>query len=101
MVERANATIALSQIAELAGKSPSAVGNWRRRFDDFPQPVETTAGGRDLFPLLQVEDWLRAHKKLDPDRVKERLLFEAMNLIRGGVAADEGLEIVAAAIALE
>jgi type I restriction-modification system DNA methylase subunit len=100
MAGRPDATITPSQIAELAGVSPSAVSNWRRRFDDFPHPVETAAGGRDLFPLTQIEDWLRSHKRLDPDRANERLLFEAMNLIRGRSAADEGLEILATAISL-
>jgi phage terminase Nu1 subunit (DNA packaging protein) len=99
-METANATITLSQIAELAGVRPSAVSNWRKRFDDFPQAVETGAGGRDLFTLDQVEDWLGRHGRVDPDRVNERLLFQATNLLRGKMAADEGIHVFASAIAL-
>ena len=95
-----SATVTLSQIAELAGVGPSAVSNWRKRFDDFPQPVETAAGGSDLFPLTQVEDWLGRHGRVDPDRVSERLLFQATNLLRGRMAADDGVHAFTSAIAL-
>jgi hypothetical protein len=95
-----SATITLSQIAELAGVGPSAVSNWRKRFDDFPQPVETAAGGSDLFPLTKVEDWLGRLGRVDPDRVNERLFFQATNLLRGRIAADEGIHAFASAIAL-
>jgi type I restriction-modification system DNA methylase subunit len=100
MAALSNATVTLSQIAELAGYRPSAVSNWRKRFGDFPQPVETGPGGRDLFALDQVEEWLRAHGRFDPDRTSERLLFEAMTLARGSILADEGIEALATAIAL-
>jgi hypothetical protein len=101
MREQDNPTLSLSQIAELASVRPSAVSNWRKRFDDFPQPVETTPGGRDLFPLESVERWLRRHNKpFDSSSTNERLLLEAINLLRAHAASDEGIQILAAAIAL-
>ena len=75
MAKRSDATVTLSQIAELAGYGASAVSNWRKRFDDFPRPVETAGGGRDLYLLAEVEEWLRAHDRLDPKRANERLLM--------------------------
>ena len=94
------ATVTLSQIAELAGVRPSAVSNWRKRFDDFPQPIETAAGGSDLYPLLRVEGWLERHGKVVPDRINERLLFQATTLLRGRMATDDGIHAFASAIAL-
>ena len=31
--------IGLYEIAALAGRTPSAVSNWRKRFADFPTPI--------------------------------------------------------------
>ena len=95
-----DATITLSQIAELAGVRPSAVSNWRKRFDDFPRPIESAARGSDLFRLSEVEDWLRKHGRFDPERTAERLLFAAADLLRDRAAADEAMALFAAAIAL-
>lgn len=100
MSARQDTTITLSQIAELAGVRPSAVSNWRTRFDDFPRPSEASAGGRDLFSLADVEEWLRCHDRLDPARTNERLLFGAMDLLRGQASGDEGIVLFASAIAL-
>jgi type I restriction-modification system DNA methylase subunit len=100
MARAAGATVTLSQIAELAGVRPSAVSNWRKRFDDFPRPVATAPGGRDVFALHAVEDWLTRHDRSDPDRTRERLLFEVANLLRGEMAADEAVQVFASAIAL-
>jgi N-6 DNA Methylase len=100
VLDRSRATVTLSQIAELAGVGASAVSNWRKRFDDFPLPTETAAGGRDLYSLADVEAWLRVHSRLDPERVNERLLFEAADLVRGQAPADEVVTILATAIAL-
>jgi hypothetical protein len=97
---RENATVTLSQIAELTGYGPSAVSNWRKRHEDFPRPVETAAGGRDLFPLPEVERWLRQHNRFKPDRRNELLMFEAANLLRASTTTDEGMHALAAAIAL-
>ncbi|GAA3836412.1 N-6 DNA methylase [Sphaerisporangium flaviroseum] len=49
-------------IARLADVGRAAVSNWRRRYDDFPQPVGGTAAS-PLFSLPEVEDWLRRNGK--------------------------------------
>lgn len=52
--------ISLSDIADLAGASRSAVSNWRRRHTDFPKEV----GGspvKPLFRMSDIQDWLVAH----------------------------------------
>lgn len=49
-------------IARLADVGRAAVSNWRRRHDDFPQPVGGTANS-PLFSLAEVEEWLRRNGK--------------------------------------
>jgi chromosome partitioning protein len=51
----------LAEIAKLAGVSPAAVSNWRKRFRDFPEPVERLSAG-PIFDSRQVRRWLREHK---------------------------------------
>lgn len=47
-----------SEIAHLAEVSRAAVSNWRRRYPDFPKPAGGTTAS-PLFPLAQIEQWLR------------------------------------------
>lgn len=75
--------ITLGQIADLAGVGPSAVSNWRKRFEDFPPPTTSAPGGRDLFSLPAVETWLARHDRLAKERESERLLFKATDILRG------------------
>ncbi|WP_188190554.1 HsdM family class I SAM-dependent methyltransferase [Nonomuraea sp. SYSU D8015] len=69
-------TVNAGDIARLAGVGRAAVSNWRRRHDDFPQPVGGTAN-QPLFSLRQVESWLRRYGKSYQvslgDRVWQRL----------------------------
>jgi hypothetical protein len=90
----------VSQIAELAQVGPSAVSNWRRRFDDFPPPVHAVPGGRDLFELPDVERWLKKHGRLGGKRRSKHLLWSAADLLRSSVAADSTMETIGAALAL-
>ncbi|WP_248965800.1 N-6 DNA methylase [Sphaerisporangium perillae] len=57
-----DATLNAGDIARLADVGRAAVSNWRRRYDDFPQPVGGTAAS-PLFSLPEVEDWLRRNGK--------------------------------------
>src|SRR5690606_670884 len=50
----------------------AAVSNWRRRYDDFPQPVGGTASS-PLFRLVEVEAWLARHGKAFRVTPEERL----------------------------
>jgi len=50
------------EIADLAGKDPSAVTHWRKGKKEFPEPV---VGGRSpLFRYDEAHDWLEEHNKL-------------------------------------
>ncbi|MFI6287456.1 N-6 DNA methylase [Streptomyces sp. NPDC051018] len=51
-----------SEIARLAGVTRAAVSNWRRRYEDFPQPAGGGAG-RPLFVLEAVRAWLEKQDK--------------------------------------
>jgi tRNA G10 N-methylase Trm11 len=51
-----------SEIARLAGVTRAAVSNWRRRYDDFPEPA---GGGPNspLFDLAEIRAWLERQRK--------------------------------------
>ncbi|RVX42768.1 type I restriction-modification system DNA methylase subunit [Nonomuraea polychroma] len=60
---RDDAVVAAADIARMAGVGRPAVSNWRRRFQDFPEPVGGTSSN-PLFSLAEVEVWLRDQGKL-------------------------------------
>jgi hypothetical protein len=92
--------VSLSQIAELAGVGPSAVSNWRRRFDDFPTPSGVTADAKDLFDLFAVRQWLESHDRPVAGRRYEHLFFEAADLLRSEGPSDRVSELLCTAAAL-
>ncbi|WP_433496835.1 HsdM family class I SAM-dependent methyltransferase [Sphaerimonospora sp. CA-214678] len=55
-------TVNAADIARLADVGRAAVSNWRKRFDDFPEPVGGTASS-PAFSFAEVEDWLRRHNR--------------------------------------
>lgn len=65
-------TVTAADIARLTGYGRAAVSNWRRRYDDFPQPVGGTANS-PLFALAEVESWLAAQGKRVEVAAEERL----------------------------
>ncbi len=88
-----NARVTVSEIAQLAGVSVSAVSNWRKRHADFPAPVEGTAAG-DFFALNDVTVWLerRGKKVRAPKQVGlNELLWGVADALRGEGAANESL----------
>jgi predicted DNA-binding transcriptional regulator AlpA len=56
----------LREVARYAGVRPSAVSNWKRRHDDFPNPVDVSSSGT-LYRRSDILDWLTRHGKLGPD----------------------------------
>jgi hypothetical protein len=54
-----NETFTLSAIAKRLGLSAPTVSNWRNRYDDFPRPMETV-GKRELWTLLQIQEFMKA-----------------------------------------
>jgi hypothetical protein len=81
-----------AEIARLAGVGPAAVSNWRRRHDDFPQPV----GGTDRSPrfrLGEVQAWLAAHGR-DLDVGPDLRLWHAMDAVRDGITIADATTVV-------
>jgi chromosome partitioning protein len=69
--------VGLFEVAELAGVTPSAVANWRKRARDFPAPVVNLKSG-PVFSLSQIRTWLRKR------RVPMATVIATINL-KGGV----------------
>ncbi|GGO16748.1 SAM-dependent methyltransferase [Microbispora rosea subsp. aerata] len=65
-------TVNAADIARLADVGRAAVSNWRKRFEDFPQPVGGTASS-PAFSLAEVEAWLRRHGRYVEVAPVERL----------------------------
>ncbi len=87
------ATVTAADIARLTGYGRAAVSNWRRRYDDFPQPVGGTASSPQ-FSLSEVEEWLERRGKgvqvPVEERVWQRLRSVADDLSLGEAVADVG-----------
>ncbi|MFJ8229206.1 N-6 DNA methylase [Streptomyces sp. NPDC094448] len=89
-------TVALAEIARLAGVGRAAVSNWRRRYGTFPAPV----GGTDTTPqfdLAEVESWLRDNGKLRREEDLLRWLWPQFDALAGRAAAGEAIAAVAEA----
>ncbi|MFF3726842.1 hypothetical protein ACFYYM_31250 [Streptomyces erythrochromogenes] len=56
--------VLLAEVAQMARVSRAAVVNWRRRHDDFPDPVAGT-DGHPQFDRRAVVAWLLAHDKIE------------------------------------
>ncbi|GEL18367.1 N-6 DNA methylase [Pseudonocardia asaccharolytica] len=92
-----DATVAAVDIARLAGVGRAAVGNWRRRFTDFPEPVGGTASS-PLYRLSDVEQWLTRHGRgirvSAADRVWQWLRTETDDLQLGALIGHLGAFVV-------
>lgn len=84
-----------SDIADIAGVSRGAVSNWRKRADDFPQPVAGT-DSKPLFSRQEVTAWLEGRGHQPKRDVGETHVWAAMNLLRGQLSVDEATELLLA-----
>jgi len=50
--------LGISEIAELASVTRQAVTNWRKRFDDFPKPLQILQSG-PVWKKELIEEWLK------------------------------------------
>ena len=86
-------TVTAADIARLTGYGRAAVSNWRRRYDDFPQPVGGTASS-PLFALSDVENWLVEQGKpvdvSDEERLWQQIRTTADDLQLAAVVAQLG-----------
>jgi predicted DNA-binding transcriptional regulator AlpA len=91
--------VAMSEIARMAGVSRQAVGNWRARDPDFPQP-RAMVNSVPAFSRLEVEAWLRqrgvsvgehmADEAPRRRRVLRHFLYCDADLVRDFLAQIEG-----------
>jgi chromosome partitioning protein len=72
--------VGISEIADMANPpvTKQAVGNWRSRYDDFPQPAETLQSG-PVWDAEVIKEWLKAKAGNSP------IVISFINL-KGGVA---------------
>ncbi|GGK57103.1 SAM-dependent methyltransferase [Planomonospora parontospora subsp. parontospora] len=93
MEESRDITVNAGDIARLADVGRAAVSNWRRRHEDFPQPVGGTASS-PLFSLSEVAAWLRGNGKPFEvslgDLVWQRIRTTADDLRLGGLVGRIG-----------
>lgn len=86
------AVVTAAAVARLAGVGRAAVGNWRRRYGDFPRPV----GGSDSSPsfrLAEIEAWLRDQGRLGAHSLVE-LAWQAIE----AAAVDGAMSEMVAAV---
>jgi chromosome partitioning protein len=84
--------IGLHEIAELASVTTAAVGNWRKRFKDFPAPLKQLKSG-PVFSKQQVQAWLKRRSK--EENVADVLSFVSE---KGGVGKTTALLHTAGAL---
>lgn len=87
-----HAVVTAAEVARLAGVGRAAVGNWRRRYDDFPRPV----GGSDSSPSFRLDDvhsWLRATGRLGAHSLVE-LAWQALETSEMGGSMAEAVAVV-------
>ena len=81
MSEQMQVRIGLSDIAEIAGVSLSAVSQWRKRHVDFPIPLADDTLGT-VFDLNEVQDWLFRNGKTNESLSTEKRIWSSLNSIR-------------------
>ncbi|MER7127338.1 N-6 DNA methylase [Streptosporangium saharense] len=93
MEESQDITVNAGDIARLAAVGRAAVSNWRRRHDDFPQPVGGTTSS-PLYSLPEIAAWLRRNGKSFEvslgDLVWQRLRTSADDLRLGDLVGSVG-----------
>ncbi|MDU0294389.1 N-6 DNA methylase [Saccharothrix longispora] len=82
--------VTAAEIARLANVGRAAVGNWRKRYPDFPAPV-TGSGSSPAFRLVEVESWLRRQRKLADSEPADALWLA----LDAGRSDADALELVA------
>lgn len=85
--------VGIAEIADLAGVTKQAVGNWRLRYDHFPRPIQSLQSG-PVWDREQVSDWVKSF------RGEETHVLSFINL-KGGVGKTTTAVAVAELLAQE
>ncbi|MDR7171785.1 hypothetical protein J2W56_005546 [Nocardia kruczakiae] len=93
--------ISMPEIAELAQVKRPVVSTWRRRYLDFPRPIDSR-GGRPLFSGQQVVDWLvtTGLGNTEPEQLKTDLLLHSIAAVVSANDPFTEVEILGALICL-
>ena len=89
----AEGLVSPSDIADIAGVSRGAVSNWRKRSDDFPQPIGGSAS-KPLFSREEVTAWLESRGHAPKKDAGQTDVWAALNLMRDRLTANEAAELV-------
>ncbi len=92
--------LSLSEISTTIGVTLSALSNWQKRYDDFPQPIETF-GRRRGYRLADVTVFIARHdlqSKMSPNK-KSNPIWKSADLLRNHGLQDFELAIVIATFA--
>lgn len=92
-------TLNLSQIAELAKVSLSAVSQWRKRYDDFPKSLGESSLGAS-FSYEEVRDWLIRNDKLVDEASPEKILYYCLDSLRAWWAVSESTNYIVSCLVL-
>ncbi|MER5624909.1 N-6 DNA methylase [Streptosporangium sp. NPDC002544] len=82
--------VTAADIARLGDVGRAAVSNWRRRHDDFPQPVGGTATS-PAFSLGEIKEWLLGHSEGRVLPAREWLWQD----LRAGVPEEDLADLIA------
>lgn len=82
-----------SDIADMTGVSRSAVSNWRRRADDFPEQVGGSSA-KPLFSREAVTEWLVNRGHAPRADHGEAGAWAAMNALRSELSADDAADFI-------
>ena len=89
--------ISIAEIAQVAGVGRAAVGNWRKRHEDFPEPAVVAPSGA-LFDLDQIERWLVENDKITGRISPSHRLWALADAARGAWQLEETLTFLLAAL---
>jgi hypothetical protein len=87
-----------SDVARVAGVGASAVSNWRKRYDDFPEPI-LNDGQSVAFDRIQIETWLVAHGKSVGELPLASHLWSLLERARGAAPIQQVILATAGLIA--
>ncbi|OIR41058.1 N-6 DNA methylase [Corynebacterium sp. NML130628] len=96
--------LTLKDIAELAQVSRPAVSNWRKRYEDFPSPVEESTPRKPLFEAEAVVSWLKRNDFFPKDAEQDlqlTALWAAANLLRNEIPIEDIPLVILTLLALD